>query len=50
MKLSEKAKKRLILAGLGVVCVILVIAISSQFKTVQPEDEAILPSSLFRTT
>lgn len=45
MKLSEKAKKRLILAGLGVVCVILVIAISSQFKTVQPEDEAILPSS-----
>lgn len=45
MKLSEKAKKRLILTGLGVVCAILVIAISSQFKTMQPEDEAILPSS-----
>lgn len=44
MKLSQKAKKRLILAGCGVVCAILVIAISMQFNKVQPEDEAILPS------
>lgn len=42
MKLSEKAKKRIIIAGLSVVCVILVIAISSQFKKDDTSD-AIIP-------
>lgn len=42
MKLSEKAKKRIIIAGLSAVCVILVIAISSQFKKDDSSD-AIIP-------
>lgn len=44
MKLTDKTKKRLTIAGLGVVCVVLIIAISSQFKTEKPKDEAIQPS------
>lgn len=44
MKLTDRAKKRLTLAGLGVVCVILVIAIASQFKTEELKD-AVQPSS-----
>ncbi len=46
MKLTEKTKKRLILAGLGVVCVALVIAISSQFKTEEPKDVSIQPTKV----
>lgn len=45
MKLSDKVKKRLTIAGLGVVCVALIIAISSQFKEEQPKDVLIQPSS-----
>lgn len=45
MKLTDKAKKRFIIAGLGVVCVVLVIAIASQFKTEEPKDISIQPSS-----
>lgn len=45
MKLSDRAKKRLTLAGLGVVCVVLVITIASQFKTEEPKDVSIHPSS-----
>lgn len=45
MKLTDRAKKRLTLTGLGVVCVVLVIAIVSQFKTEQPKDVPINPSS-----
>ena len=45
MKLTDRAKKRLSLTGLGVVCVVLVIAIVSQFKTEQPKDVPINPSS-----
>ena len=41
MKLSEKAKKRIIIAGLSAVCVILVIAISSQLKKDDPSDVSI---------
>lgn len=44
MKLTDRAKKRLTFAGLGVVCVILVIAIASQFKTEELKD-AVQPSS-----
>ena len=44
MKLTDKTKKRLTLTGLGVVCVVLVIAISSQFKTEKPVDVPIQPS------
>ncbi len=44
MKLTDKAKKRLTLTGLGVVCVVLIIAISSQFKTEKPVDVPIQPS------
>lgn len=44
MKLTDRAKKRLTLAGLGVVCIILVIAIASQFKTEELKD-AVQPSS-----
>lgn len=44
MKLTDRAKKRLTLAGLGVVCIILVIAIASQFKTEELKDAA-QPSS-----
>ena len=45
MKLTDKAKKRFIIAGLGVVCVVLVIAIASQFKTEEPKDISIQPST-----
>ncbi|MDI6877926.1 MAG: hypothetical protein QMC95_00325 [Desulfitobacteriaceae bacterium] len=45
MKLTDKAKKRLTVAGLGVVCVVLVIAIASQFKTEVPKDVTVQPSS-----
>lgn len=45
MKLSDKVKKRLTIAGLGVVCVALIIAISLQFKAEQPKDVLIQPSS-----
>ena len=45
MKLTDKTKKRLVLAGLGVVCVALVIAIASQFKTEEPNAVSAQPSS-----
>ena len=45
MKLTDKAKKRLTLAGLGVVCAVLVIAIASQFKTEAPKAVSVQPSS-----
>lgn len=45
MKLTDKVKKRFIIAGLGVVCVVLVIAIASQFKTEEPKDLSVQPSS-----
>lgn len=38
MKLTDKAKKRLTLAGLGVVCIVLVVAIAAQFRTQAPKD------------
>lgn len=44
-KLSDKNKRGLIVAGLSVVCVALVIAISSQFKTEKPKDVMAAPSS-----
>jgi len=46
MKLTEKTKKRLTLAGLGIVCVALVIAISSQFKTEEPKDVSVQPTTV----
>ncbi len=42
MKLTDKTKKRIILAGLGIVSIALVIAIASQFKTEVPRDAEIL--------
>lgn len=45
MKLTNKTKKRLTIAGLGVVCIVLVIAIASQFKTEKPKDATAQPSS-----
>ncbi len=45
MKLTEKAKKRLTLAGLGIVCVVLVIAIASQFKGAAPKEADAQPST-----
>jgi cytoskeletal protein RodZ len=41
MKLSEKAKKRIMIAGLGAVCVIFAIAIAWQFKSEKPDYAAI---------
>lgn len=38
MKLTDKTKKRLTLAGLGVLSVVLVVAIAAQFRTVAPRD------------
>ena len=38
MKLTDKTKKRLTLAGLGVLSVVLVVAIAAQFRTVAPKD------------
>lgn len=45
MKLTDKMKKRLTVAGLGVVCLVLIIAIASQFKTEAPKDVTVQPSS-----
>ena len=42
MKLTEKTKRRLTIAGLGVVSIVLVIAIASQFKTKVPKEPEIL--------
>lgn len=38
MKLKDKTKKRLMLAGLGVLSVVLVVAIAAQFRTGTPTD------------
>jgi hypothetical protein len=43
--IQDKTKKRLTIAGLGIVCVALVIAISSQFKTETPADGGTAPAS-----
>lgn len=43
-KLSDKNKRWLTVAGLGVVCVALVIAISSQFHTENPKDNTVASS------
>jgi hypothetical protein len=43
--LSDKNKRWLIIAGLGVVCIALVIAISSQFKTKIPMDDVTATAS-----
>lgn len=43
--LSDKNKRWLIIAGLGVVCIALVIAISSQFKAKVPVDDVTAPAS-----
>lgn len=45
MKLTEKAKKRLTVAGLGVVCIALLIAIYLQFKPEAPTDISVQSSS-----
>ena len=45
MKLTDKAKKRFIISALGVVCVVLVIAIISQFRTEEPKDASVQSSS-----
>lgn len=50
MKLTEKAKKRLMLAGLGIVCVVLVIAIVSQFKATAPKEADVQPSTAATNT
>lgn len=42
MKLTDKTKKQIILAGLGIVSIALVIAIASQFKAEVPRDAEIL--------
>lgn len=44
-KLSDKNKRWLTVAGLGVVCIALVIAISSQFHVVKPKDNNTAVSS-----
>lgn len=44
MKLTEKTKRRLTVAGLGVVSIALVIAIASQFKTEVLNEPEILPT------
>lgn len=44
-KLSDKNKRWLTIAGLGVVCVALMIAISSQFHVAKPKDNATVSSS-----
>ena len=43
--ISDKNKRWLSIAGLGVVCIALVIAISSQFKTEAPADDVTAPTS-----
>lgn len=44
MKLTDKAKKRLTIAGLGVVCVVLVIAVASRFTPEAPKEVSVQPS------
>ena len=44
MKMTDKRKKQLTLAGLGIVSVALVIAIASQFRTEVPKDTENLPT------
>lgn len=44
--IQDKTKKRLTIAGLGIVCVALVIAISSQFKTETPPHGGNAPASI----
>lgn len=44
MKLTEKTKRRLTVAGLGVVSIALVIAITLQFKTEVPNEPELLPT------
>lgn len=44
--IQDKTKKRLSIAGLGIVCVALVIAISFQFKTEKPTNDGIAPSAI----
>ena len=44
-RLSEKSIRRLTVAGLGVVCIALVIAISSGFHVVKPKDNTAASSS-----
>lgn len=46
MKLTDKTKKRLTIAGLGVVSIALVIAIASQFKADSPKDSEIQPTPI----
>ncbi len=50
MKLTDKTKKNLTIAGLGVVCVVLVIAIALQFKPEGPKEESVQPSSMVSDT
>lgn len=45
MKLTDKTKKRLTIAGLGVVCVVLIIAIASRFMPETPKEVSAQPSS-----
>lgn len=45
MKITDRTKKWLTIAGLGVVCVVLVIVIASQFKTEEPKEVSVQPSS-----
>ena len=45
MKLTDKAKKRLTIAGFGVMCVVLVIAIASRFVPEAPKEVSVQPSS-----
>ena len=45
MKLTEKTKKRLTLAGLGVLSIVLVVAIAAQFRTGTPTDGKTVASS-----
>ncbi|AGL02885.1 DUF6550 family protein [Desulfoscipio gibsoniae] len=45
MKLTEKTKKNLAIAGLGVVCVALVILIVSRFAPEAPKEVSVQPSS-----
>lgn len=46
MKLTDKTKKNLTIAGLGVVCVVFVIVISSQFKPEAPKEVSVQPSCM----
>jgi Na+-transporting methylmalonyl-CoA/oxaloacetate decarboxylase gamma subunit len=50
MKLTDKAKKRLTIAGLGVVCVVLVILVASRFVPGASSDVTAQPSSTVSDT